>query len=217
MTPRRPDSKNWTALPAEFTEKAQIVFTQNFHEESKKGQFSITGKIFPREILLRAGFGEKGQLRHANFEVSLDHSPDQKAMDKLFFGVDVLGSVFETHFDHLREAEVDDIEYPIQWQEFEFEGSTVYLRFSTENTHLEAEADRLLGLADEALYQDEEVLGTEDALDRAEIDAELAKEVSKALRSGEYRPRLSEEQESALNASTGVTSASGSDQESPLH
>lgn len=198
MTPRNPTSKNWTALPSEFREKAALVFKQNFKDESKIGEFVIDGRIYPSEIVMRAGFVEKGRLKQANFEVSMDHSPDQQAMEKLFLGIDVLGSVFESHFDLLREDEVDDVEYPMNWEEYEFEDKTVHLRFSTTNTELEAEANRLLGISEEslgeALFVEDAGEVSEDALTRAMIDSELAQEVSKSIREGRYVPKLDETQ-----------------------
>lgn len=203
MTPRNSTAKNWTALPSEFREKAASVFSQNFKDESEKGEFFIEGRIYPSEIIMRAGYIETGRLKQTNFEVSMDHAPNEKAMDKLFLGIDVLGSVFETHFEHLREEEVDDVEYPINWEEFDFDDSKVYLRFSTANTRLEAEANRLLGIdEDTTLYVEDEENLAGDALEHATIDSELAQNVSKSIRDGSYTPNLSESQRDALEKST---------------
>lgn len=193
MTPRLTTSKQWSNIPQEFREKAGLVFKQNFVNEVKAGDFRIDGRIYKNEIVLRGSYIEKGRLKQTNFEVSMDHSPDQKAMDKLFLGIDVLGSVFETHFDHLMEEEEDDIEYPLFWEEHEFDDTKVFLRYSTENTDLEEAANRILGVNSDGLYQDpHETLApseAEDALLRAEIDAELANEVSEAIRNGTYVPK----------------------------
>jgi len=211
MSPRRPESKNWTGLPEEFRTRAKSVFEQNFKDEAEKGVFMIDGRIYPREILLRVGFRPHGRLKQTNFEVSMDHSPDQRAMEKLFIGIDALGAVFETHFEHENEGETDEVDYPLMWQEFDFEETPLHLRFSTTNTDLEAEADRLLGLSDESLYQDEVILDVEDALDRAEVDSELAEELSSKMRSGEYAPQLTEEQMLNINQNHGHTHGTHSD------
>ena len=193
MTPRLASSKQWSSLPKDFTEKAALVFAQNFVEESSRGRFNIDGRIYKNEIIVRGSFVENGRLKYTNFEVSLDHSPDEKAMQKLFLGVDVLGSVFEMHFDHLQEDEEDDIEYPLFWEEHEFDDTKVFLKYSTENVELEEQANRLLGLSAEGLYQDPTVVQTssetEDALHFAEIDSELAQSVSDSIRKGVYRPQ----------------------------
>ena len=199
MTPRTPTPKNWTSLPEEFRQKAALVFLQNFKAESKVGDFFVDGRIYPNEIVMRVGFVEKGRLKQTNFEVSLDHAPSESAMEKLFLGIDILGSVFETHFEHLREEEIDDVEYPVNWEEFDFDDTKVHLRFSTENTQLESEANALLGIRDhESLFvESDEALAT-DALEHALIDSDLATKVSQSIRDGTYSPNLAETQRDAL-------------------
>lgn len=197
MNPRLSTQKTWTTLPREFREKAAQVFAQNFRKESVKGDFVIEGRIYPTEIIMRAGYTEKGRLKQTNFEVSIDlttvpasdQAADKTAMDHLFLGIDVLGSVFETHFEHLSEEESDDVEYPFTWEEFEFDDHKVYLRFSTVNTRLEDEADRILGEAAPGLFNEDSEAST-DAMTRAEIDSDLAKDVSQAIRDGRYKPKM---------------------------
>ncbi len=194
MTPRNPSQKKWTALPSEFREKAAQVFAQNFVRESKQGSFLIDGRIYPGEVVMRAGYVENGRLKQTNFEVSLDTSagasaPNSSVMDKLFLGIDVLGSVFETHFEHLQEEEADEIEYPMAWEEYEFDDAKVFLRFSTVNTALEEAADRLLGESASPLFQDESEVENPDALALATIDTDLAQDVSRAIREGRYKPQ----------------------------
>jgi hypothetical protein len=201
MIPRNPSQKKWTALPSEFREKAAQVFAQNFARESKQGSFLIDGRIYPEEIVMRAGYVENGRLKQTNFEVSLDlagagvaaadkaDSAKASVMDKLFLGIDVLGSVFETHFEHLQEEEEGEIEYPMTWEEYDFDDAKVFLRFSTVNTALEEAADRLLGESAPALYQDESEVENPDALALATIDTDLAQDVSRAIREGRYKPQ----------------------------
>lgn len=189
MTPRNPSQKKWTALPPEFREKAAQVFAQNFRRESEKGRFVIDGRIYPEEIVMRAGYLEAGRLRQTNFEVSLDYSKNVSVMDKLFLGIDALGSVFETHFEHLQEEESEEIEYPVSWEEYDFDDSKVFLRYSTVNTALEEEADRLLGASAAPLYHDETEVEPTDALNLATIDTDLAQDVSRAIREGRFKPQ----------------------------
>lgn len=196
MNPRVSTQKTWTTLPREFREKAAQVFARNFRKESVKGDFLIEGRIYPSEIILRAGYTEKDRLKQTNFEVSIDLTKDQHSdqaadkttMDQLFLGIDVLGSVFETHFEHLNEEESDDVEYPFNWEEFEFDDHKVFLRFSTVNTRLEDEADRILGQSAPGLFNEDAETST-DAMTRAEIDSDLAKDVSQAIRDGRYKPK----------------------------
>lgn len=143
---------------------------------------------------MRAGYVENGRLKQTNFEVSLDTSagasaPNSSVMDKLFLGIDVLGSVFETHFEHLQEEEADEIEYPMAWEEYEFDDAKVFLRFSTVNTALEEAADRLLGESASPLFQDDSEVENPDALALATIDTDLAQDVSRAIREGRYKPQ----------------------------
>lgn len=199
MTPRDPSSKNWTALPLEFREKAALVFNQNFKKESEEGEFFVEGRIYPLEIVVRAGFIEKNRLKQTNFEVSMEHGPDEKAMEKLFLGLDVLGSVFETHFEHLSEEETDDVDYPVNWEEFDFDDQKVHLRFSTANTRLEADANKLLGVDDgETLFVEDKSTLASDALEHALIDTELASQVSEKIRDGSYVPNLKLEQRQTI-------------------
>jgi hypothetical protein len=74
----------------------------------------------------------------------------------------------------------DALDFPTQWRPYEIEGEAVYLQSSTINSRLESEADRLLGEADAALVRDSQ--DSEDALERAVIDNELARDAQKAIR-----------------------------------
>lgn len=104
-------------------------------------------------------------------------------MDRLFSCIDVLGSLMEEYFEG--GEDVDKIDIPLHWKGYEFEGETIYLQYSTVNTKLEEEANRLLGLIGDALVN--ERAGDEDALTAAQVDSELAFEIQKAIRNGTYR------------------------------
>jgi hypothetical protein len=68
-----------------------------------------------------------------------------------------------------KEGEVD---FPYVWKEFPFQGKSLYLQFTTENSNLEAEANRLLGVDDDSMIMEENE--SEDALARAEQSEELS-------------------------------------------
>lgn len=51
-------------------------------------------------------------------------------------------SLFEQTF-----AAENDSEFPRLWEEVDFEGRKIYIQFSTANSQLESEADRLLGIS----------------------------------------------------------------------
>jgi hypothetical protein len=105
-------------------------------------------------------------------------------MDRLFSCIDIIGSLMEEYFAAQEDIEAVDI--PLYWKDYEFEGETIYLQYSTVNTKLEEEANRLLGLIGDALVNEREA--GEDALTAAQIDSDLAMEIQKAIREGTYHP-----------------------------
>ena len=185
LMPRLESSKQWTALPAEFLAKVQKIFADQFPIESQHGSFVIEGRIYPDELVMRAGYLESGRLRQINFEASMDLPKDKaskdgeaqsKTMTQIYACMDALGSTMEEYFDLGDEGQID---IPTKWQSFDFEGDTIYLQHSTVNSLLEDEANRLLGLFADGLMN--ESASSEDALGNAEIDEELAFEVSARL------------------------------------
>lgn len=179
MNPRLSTSLKWTALPSEFADKVRKVFADNFKVEAEAGEFLVEGRIYPEEILMRIGYLEKGRLKQVNFEASSTYSKEAgNAFDKLYLCVDAIASMMEEAF----EAD-EEIEFPLNWREYDFEGQPVFLQYSTVNTELEAEADRILGLADQALVK-EEILEDDnrDAMEQAVVDSDLAKEIQKRIR-----------------------------------
>lgn len=198
MTPRLSSSKSWTDLPTEFTTKVQTVFNNQFKHEAAHGEFLIEGRIYPEEIVLRAGYLEKGRLKQINFEASMDRPKTQadageqtSTMDRLYICIDILGSVMEEYFEM---GDEDEIDLPLRWRAYDFENETVYLQHSTANTRLEEEADRLLGLSDKTLVHED--TPSEDALANAEVDTELAQEIQKLIRAGKYPKTTDSDNES---------------------
>ncbi len=209
LTPRLSTSRQWTNLPKEFLEKVEKVFVDQFDIEAENGEFLVEGRVYPSEVIVRVGYLEKGRLKQINFEASMDLAPkkahaDQAAnsdeegnsdsMERLYICIDILGSVMEEYFNL---GDEDEIDVPLRWRAYEFEGETVYLQHSTVNTRLEEEADRLLGLAENQLVR--EIAPTQDALGNAEIDSELAFEIQKAIRNGTYRPKDMPPEDDELN------------------
>ncbi len=186
MQPRLPTSLQWTPFPQEFSDKILQVFRENFAAQAAQGEFFIDGRIYPQEILVRIGYLPKGRLRQVNFEASMEYSMEkgdekseaQPAQKAIYASVDVLGSVLEEYF---ASEDADDIEFPLRWQAYDFEGAIVWLQHSTVNTHLEAEADKWLRADDAKALVYGEDLG-DDALARAIIDTELAQDVQKEIR-----------------------------------
>ncbi len=165
MNPRYKTSKKWTELPAELTQEISSLFRQNFEKQIEKTtEIKVAGRIYPQEILLRVGLHKKGELRYSNFEVSLDHNNDQQQVVQLIYvAVDAIASLMVEFFEN-----DEEIELPYSWMEYPFNGKKVWLQFSTENPDLQAEADKLLGLHDDALLKNAEDERSEDALDASE-------------------------------------------------
>jgi hypothetical protein len=184
MQPRLSTSSKWTAFPEDLTQKILQVFTENFPIEADAGEFLIEGRIYAEEVLLRVGYLEHGRLRQINFEASKEYSSEkQDAFKMIYLCVDALGATFEEYFDNTDDSDEERLDFPLYWQPFEFDDGTVYLQHSTDNTRLDAEADRLLEqAADKALVHEE--APSEDALSRALIDNDLAFEVQKEIRKG---------------------------------
>lgn len=179
MTPRLKISKKWTAFPPDLTAQIGNSFKLQFKKESKQGTFKAEGRIFPTEILLRVGYLEKGRLKQSNLEISVDFNAKDDVVSKIHLCVDALGSVFFDYFDAMNAANANSdensdetstdealvenlldstvtpgLDLPAAWKAFPFLNETVYIQYSTVNSELEAEADRLLGLKAESLLQE---------------------------------------------------------------
>ena len=152
MNPRKKESKKWSAIPAEFSDQIKTVFEQNFQNFLKDLSIKVQGRIYPTEIVLRVGLHKKGELRHRNFEVSLDHSSvQQNTIQKIHLAVDAIGSLMVEYF------EADEaVDLPYVWREVPFEKEAVYFQFTTENPDLEEEANKLLGVESKHLINEDE-------------------------------------------------------------
>lgn len=153
MQPRLKSSKKWTGFPSEYTEQIETVFKENFSKQLNTGKLIIEGRIYPEEILLRVGINQKGKLAQVNFEVSMDYNSNKKdAVERIHNCIDAAASMMLDYF----ESE-GDVEFPRVWQEYPFQGHTLFLQYSTENTELESQANILLGedKAQELVIEDE--------------------------------------------------------------
>lgn len=207
LTPRLVTSRHWTDLPADFRKKVEEVFAEQFDLEAQQGEFLVDGRIYNEEMLVRIGYLEHGRLRQINFEASIDlpkrkakdqdeeegkaSESESKIMESLYICIDALGSLMEEYFEL---GEDEELDIPLHWRPFEFEEETIYLQHSTVNTRLEDEADRILGVGDRRLFNEE--TEDEDALNKADVDSELALAVQKAIREGKIPQKGPEEAES---------------------
>jgi hypothetical protein len=151
MIPRLKSSIKWTALPSELCTQIREVFEENFADATKLGRFIISGRIYPHELCFRAGYLENGRLRQANFEVSLDfNAAKQNAFEQIQVCVDCAASMMDQYLEMHKNIDENSVEddldtFPHQWQENQFDGRKLFLQVSTENSDLEAEANKLLG------------------------------------------------------------------------
>ena len=166
MNPRYKVSLKWTAFPQEFTEQIRSIFTQNFVKQfGKNMEMFVEGRIYPKEITLRIGLHHKGELKHFNFEASVDlpTNSEKQIFETISAGVDAIASLMADYFEN-----GEDLELPYVWTETTFENNKVWIQHSTENPNLEAEANKLLGLDDEALVKNADEEKSEDILDVTE-------------------------------------------------
>jgi hypothetical protein len=145
MEGRRPNSKKWTSFPQEYLDQIRHVFQESFAASLSSSQLIVEGRIFAEEICMRVGFREPAQLRQNNFEISMDN-----AIERIYQCIDAVAMLMTTYFEGASPEQ-----FPRTWKAFEFEGRTLHFQFSTINTDLEREADRLLGLDEHnSLVQD---------------------------------------------------------------
>lgn len=158
MKPRLLSSKKWTQIPNELNDQIKSVFIEAFQEKlGDSTKFLIDGRIYPQELCLRVGFIEPGRLTQCNFEVSLDNKElDQSPLEKIHLCIDAAASMMLDHIESEGNADL-----PYTWQPYKFNEQNIYLQFSTENTELEAEADRLLGLSQKSLVSESDDTETE--------------------------------------------------------
>ncbi len=173
MNPRNLSKAPWTSLPEEFAFKVLSALEKEFPEQSKVGEFIAEGKMFDTEILIRIGYLENGRLRQINFEASLDFDREkaENMIENFYICIDSLAVWMHQYFDHI--AKDEDVDLPLVWRASDFKNNTVFFQFSTVNSRLEQEADRLLGVLADDLFNEE--LPGEDAFEHAIIDPDLSK------------------------------------------
>ncbi len=161
MTPRLKSSKKSTPFPQEFSDQIRSAFIENFQDQLKNAELIIQGRIYPEEILLRVGYIGKGELKQNNFEVSAAYDyKKNNAIESIHVCVDFLASILSQYFEQMAQGPQDEeseLDLPYQWKPIQFEKNELFFQFSTVNTKLEEEADRLLGESSKSLVRDDEV------------------------------------------------------------
>lgn len=171
MNPRLSSSKTWTHFPEEFLEQVQDLVSESFEEHLIEGaSLHLEGRIYQEELLFRLGIKISGQLKQNNFEVSAQYNPEAQNVKKIMYHcIEAAASMMAEYFEWndrpqtaTEDTSSEEIDFPREWTEFNFEGVPLFLQYSTINTDLEAEANRILGALSTELVQTTE---SEDALD----------------------------------------------------
>ncbi len=165
MQPRLKTSTQWSPFPEELCLLTAEVLSERFKDEYdlENAQFVVEGQIYAHEIVGRYGLRFEGQLKQMNFELSIEYdSEKEKALDCIQRSMDVVDHLWE----ELLEDDLDDSELLPTWESLTFEKKTYFFRYSTVNTQLEEEADRLLAQFEKKLVyeaeEQEDVLQTND-------------------------------------------------------
>lgn len=143
MEPRLKSSIQWSPFPEELCLHASEALSERFVEEYDLGKavFIVEGRIYSHEVIGLFGLRIKSQLKQHNFEISFEYdSSKDKVLDLIHGAVD-LAEYLWTEF---LEEDLDDTELSNQWQSLTFEKRNYFFRYSTNNTDLEQEADKLL-------------------------------------------------------------------------
>lgn len=163
MEPRLKNSTQWSPFPQELTEQMAEALMDRFAEEYdlENGQFVVDGRIYKNEIVGLYGLRLDGQLKQHNFEISLEFDPEkQKALELIQQSMDVV----EHLWTELLEDDLEDADLPRKWQTMPHNKVMYHFRYSTVNTDLEEQADRLLEEFEKKL-----VYQTEDHSDFADL------------------------------------------------
>ena len=152
MEARLKTSKKWTNMPAELLDQMGGVFENGFKRQLGNADVQIEGRIYPGELLLSVGFSRANQLKQPNFDISVGFDVKKDNVLKMIHVMfDCAGALFDTYF-----SAADDSEFPLIWEPLDFEGKKLFIQYSTRNTTLENEADRLLGKDDTLMHADED-------------------------------------------------------------
>ncbi len=169
---RLESSTQWTQLPKDWCKEVENLLTSQLKKTSNgkdlsPGSFHVLGRVFPQEILLVMGRSEKSRLFQKNIFISFDiefEEASDKTQEKLFKAVDVGALLLE------KALSVRDKDFipTLLWEEYEYEEILFYNKWDTQNTMLEIEANKILGISDEALINE-----TEDSENTESIEAIL--------------------------------------------
>ena len=143
MDPRLKSSTKWSPFPGELVEQITVTLDERFSEEYglEDMHFIVEGRIYPEEIMMRIGLSVKDQLKQHNFEFSFEYDNEkEQTLERIQNSMDVVEHIWSEFL----EEDMEDGEMPRQWQVMPFQKLQYFFKYSTVNTNLEAEADKLL-------------------------------------------------------------------------
>lgn len=162
MNPRLKSSVKWTPFPEELRQQTKDVLTERFKDEYdlENSKFVVDGFIYKDEIIGRYGLQVNDQLKQHNFEISIEYNSEkEKALEVIQNSMDVV----EHLWTELLEDDLEDGELARTWQTLPFNKKMYFYRYSTVNSSLELEADKLLEEYEKKLVYDSPQNATEDA------------------------------------------------------
>jgi len=160
IEPRKKTSslKKRVQLPGDARALICSTFEDAFEGDLDGFKIDSNGWVYSEELVLTVGIRKNNEIRQKNFVASLDYNKQsEQAMNIIHTAVDAVASMLDQYLDA-----GGDIEMPLTWQDFDFEGTTVHLMVNGTNSDLEAQADELLGEAAQSIeLQSTELTDTE--------------------------------------------------------
>jgi hypothetical protein len=156
-----------TSLPKDFLHTVSDLFKKQFKTKLTGESFLVYGALHADEVVLAISLSHPKSLRSASMHVSMDLGKEvaekpEKVTEQLKVMVDVAASWFAQCFEAGKglEAVLGEMgEMDPNWQEFEWEGKTLFVKLNRDNYALENAADDLLRKAgfDPADDEDEDL------------------------------------------------------------
>ena len=149
---RKRHTKQPTELPKEFLHTVSDLFKKQFKKDLSGESFLVYGALHADEVVLVISLSHPKTLRSASMHVSADLTGDaaekpEKVTEQLKGMVDVAASWFAQCFQAGKglDAVLDEMtDLDPAWQEFEWEGTTLWVKINKDNYALERAADDLL-------------------------------------------------------------------------
>jgi hypothetical protein len=141
-----------TSLPKDFLNTVSELFKKQFKGKLKGESFLVYGAIHSDELVLVLSLTHPKSLRSASMHISTDLGKEvaeqpEKVTDQLKVMVDVAASWFAQCFEVAKglDGVLEEMgELDPSWQQFDWEGKTLYVKLNRDNYALENAADAIL-------------------------------------------------------------------------